>query len=90
MAALSSGGSAEGASLFNGDMEPEPPALGAGYAGSGSGDPAVPEEVRPRGGRRPPGLGPGRGGGGSGRESGAAVLRERGPAGLRGSRARCP
>ncbi|KAI1238811.1 hypothetical protein IHE44_0011901 [Lamprotornis superbus] len=45
MAALSSGGSAEGASLFNGDMEPEPPALGAGYAGGGSGDPAIPEEV---------------------------------------------
>ncbi|KAJ7402965.1 hypothetical protein BTVI_81804 [Pitangus sulphuratus] len=45
MAALSSGGSAEGASLFNGDMEPEPPALGAGYAGGGGGDPAIPEEV---------------------------------------------
>ncbi|KAF4787551.1 Serine/threonine-protein kinase B-raf [Turdus rufiventris] len=45
MAALSSGGSAEGASLFNGDMESEPAALGAGYAGAGSGDPAIPEEV---------------------------------------------
>lgn len=46
MAALSSGSSAEGASLFNGDMEPEPPppALGACYA-AGSGDPAIPEEV---------------------------------------------
>lgn len=55
MAALSSGSSAEGASLFNGDMEPEPPpppALGACYAGGsgGSGDPAIPEEVRPHGG----------------------------------------
>ncbi|XP_040521971.1 serine/threonine-protein kinase B-raf isoform X1 [Gallus gallus] len=47
MAALSSGSSAEGASLFNGDMEPEPPppVLGACYAGSGGGDPAIPEEV---------------------------------------------
>ncbi|XP_077195974.1 serine/threonine-protein kinase B-raf isoform X1 [Paroedura picta] len=45
MAALSSGGSAEGASLFNGDMETEPPP-GACYAGgSAGGDPAVPEEV---------------------------------------------
>ncbi|XP_054045129.1 serine/threonine-protein kinase B-raf isoform X4 [Rissa tridactyla] len=46
MAALSSGSSAEGASLFNGDMEPEPPppALSACYA-AGSGDPAIPEEV---------------------------------------------
>ncbi|XP_060101657.1 serine/threonine-protein kinase B-raf isoform X2 [Heteronotia binoei] len=45
MAALSS---AEGASLFNGDMEPEPPPPGACYAGgsgSAGGDPAVPEEV---------------------------------------------
>lgn len=50
MAALSSGGSAEGASLFNGDMEPEPPPPGACYAGgsaSAGGDPAIPEEVRP-------------------------------------------
>ncbi|XP_048355506.1 serine/threonine-protein kinase B-raf isoform X1 [Sphaerodactylus townsendi] len=48
MAALSSGGSAEGASLFNGDMEPEPPPTGACYAGgsgSAGGDPAIPEEV---------------------------------------------
>uniref|UniRef100_A0A8D0DQ57 non-specific serine/threonine protein kinase n=1 Tax=Salvator merianae TaxID=96440 RepID=A0A8D0DQ57_SALMN len=48
MAALSSSGSAEGASLFNGDMEPEPPPPGACYAGgngSAGGDPAIPEEV---------------------------------------------
>ncbi|KAF7240515.1 Serine/threonine-protein kinase B-raf, partial [Varanus komodoensis] len=48
MAALSSGGSAEGASLFNGDMEPEPPPPGACYAGgsgSAGGDSAIPEEV---------------------------------------------
>ncbi|XP_033019324.1 serine/threonine-protein kinase B-raf isoform X1 [Lacerta agilis] len=49
MAALSSSSSAEGASLFNGDMEPEPPAPpGACYAGgsgSAGGDPAIPEEV---------------------------------------------
>uniref|UniRef100_A0ACB8FN82 Uncharacterized protein n=1 Tax=Sphaerodactylus townsendi TaxID=933632 RepID=A0ACB8FN82_9SAUR len=48
MAALSSGGSAEGASLFNGDMEPEPPPTGACYAGgsgSAGGDPAIPEET---------------------------------------------
>nr|XP_028601381.1 serine/threonine-protein kinase B-raf isoform X2 [Podarcis muralis] len=48
MAALSSSSSAEGASLFNGDMEPEPPPPGACYAGgsgSAGGDPAIPEEV---------------------------------------------
>ncbi|XP_053110725.1 serine/threonine-protein kinase B-raf isoform X1 [Hemicordylus capensis] len=48
MAALSSSGSAEGASLFNGDMEPEPPPPGAccsGSSGSAAGDPAIPEEV---------------------------------------------
>lgn len=49
MAALSGGGgSAEGASLFNGDAETEPPAaaLAACYAaGGGGGDPAIPEEV---------------------------------------------
>ncbi|XP_025024952.1 serine/threonine-protein kinase B-raf isoform X2 [Python bivittatus] len=48
MAALSSSGSAEGASLFNGDMEPEPPPSGASYAGgsgSAGGDSAIPEEV---------------------------------------------
>ncbi|XP_063164852.1 serine/threonine-protein kinase B-raf isoform X2 [Candoia aspera] len=48
MAALSSSGSAEGASLFNGDMEPEPPPPGASYAGgtgSAGGDSAIPEEV---------------------------------------------
>uniref|UniRef100_A0A8C0JDU6 non-specific serine/threonine protein kinase n=1 Tax=Chelonoidis abingdonii TaxID=106734 RepID=A0A8C0JDU6_CHEAB len=47
MAALSSGSSSEGASLFNGDMEPEPPP-GAGASvpgGSGGGEPAIPEEV---------------------------------------------
>lgn len=49
MAALSSSGSAEGASLFNGDMEPEPPPPGPSYAGgsgSAGGDSAIPEEVR--------------------------------------------
>ncbi|XP_070804129.1 serine/threonine-protein kinase B-raf isoform X2 [Pituophis catenifer annectens] len=48
MAALSSSGSAEGASLFNGDMEPEPPPPGPSYAGgsgSAGGDSAIPEEV---------------------------------------------
>ncbi|XP_070612440.1 serine/threonine-protein kinase B-raf isoform X2 [Erythrolamprus reginae] len=47
MAALSSSGSAEGASLFNGDMEPEPPPSGTSYAGGGGagGDSAIPEEV---------------------------------------------
>ncbi|KAM6436773.1 serine/threonine-protein kinase B-raf isoform 1-T1 [Liasis olivaceus] len=48
MAALSSSGSVEGASLFNGDMEPEPPPPGASYAGgsgSAGGDSAIPEEV---------------------------------------------
>ncbi|XP_072856055.1 serine/threonine-protein kinase B-raf isoform X1 [Pogona vitticeps] len=50
MAALSSGGSGEGASLFNGDMEPEPPpppgACYAGGSGGGAGgDSAIPEEV---------------------------------------------
>ncbi|XP_039217715.1 serine/threonine-protein kinase B-raf isoform X2 [Crotalus tigris] len=48
MAALSSSGSAEGATLFNGDMEPEPPPPGPSYAGgsgSAGGDSAIPEEV---------------------------------------------
>ncbi|XP_042323329.1 serine/threonine-protein kinase B-raf isoform X1 [Sceloporus undulatus] len=51
MAALSGGAAAaaaatpaaEGASLFNGDMEPEPPPPGACYAAGG--DSAIPEEV---------------------------------------------
>uniref|UniRef100_A0A8C8RFV7 non-specific serine/threonine protein kinase n=1 Tax=Pelusios castaneus TaxID=367368 RepID=A0A8C8RFV7_9SAUR len=46
MAALSSGSSAEGASLFNGDMEPEPPpGAGAAYPAGSGGEPAIPEEV---------------------------------------------
>ncbi|KAL7982298.1 hypothetical protein Chor_009896 [Crotalus horridus] len=48
MAALSSSGSAEGATLFNGDMEPEPPPPGPSYAGgsgSAGSDSAIPEEV---------------------------------------------
>ncbi|KAM9172547.1 serine/threonine-protein kinase B-raf isoform 1-T1 [Pangshura tecta] len=45
MAALSSGSSSEGASLFNGDMEPDPPpGAGASFPGGG-GEPAIPEEV---------------------------------------------